>query len=122
VLVMRLLQGIFPPLTTPFYPDGNVYFKKLEHNVERLADDHANAAHFADGLRALGLRVEPPQTNIFYVDIAPEHVLPLSAHLAERGVLASIGTHTRLVTHLDVPRAKIDAALQAFREYPGWPA
>jgi dihydrodipicolinate synthase/N-acetylneuraminate lyase len=32
-----LLQGIFPPLTTPFYPDGNVYFKKLEHNVERYS-------------------------------------------------------------------------------------
>ncbi len=30
-----LLHGIFPPITTPYYPDGNVYFKKLEHNVER---------------------------------------------------------------------------------------
>ncbi|HEX3353779.1 MAG TPA: dihydrodipicolinate synthase family protein [Terriglobales bacterium] len=32
-----LLQGIFPPITTPFYPDGKVYFKKLEHNVERYS-------------------------------------------------------------------------------------
>jgi 4-hydroxy-2-oxoglutarate aldolase len=32
-----LLNGIFPPLTTPFYPDGNVYFKKIEHNVERYS-------------------------------------------------------------------------------------
>jgi 4-hydroxy-2-oxoglutarate aldolase len=32
-----LLQGIFPPVTTPFYPDGNVYYKKLEHNVERYS-------------------------------------------------------------------------------------
>jgi dihydrodipicolinate synthase/N-acetylneuraminate lyase len=32
-----LLSGIFPPITTPFYPDGNVYFKKLEHNVERYS-------------------------------------------------------------------------------------
>src|ERR1043165_8833856 len=32
-----LLQGIFPPITTPFYPDGNVYFKKLESNVERYS-------------------------------------------------------------------------------------
>jgi dihydrodipicolinate synthase/N-acetylneuraminate lyase len=32
-----LLQGIFPPITTPFYPDGNIYFKKLEHNVERYS-------------------------------------------------------------------------------------
>src|ERR1700676_3580698 len=32
-----LLHGIFPPVTTPFYPDGNVYFKKIESNVERYS-------------------------------------------------------------------------------------
>ena len=32
-----LLHGIFPPITTPFYPGGNVYFKKLESNVERYS-------------------------------------------------------------------------------------
>jgi 4-hydroxy-2-oxoglutarate aldolase len=32
-----LLQGILPPITTPFYPEGNVYFKKLEANVERYS-------------------------------------------------------------------------------------
>jgi dihydrodipicolinate synthase/N-acetylneuraminate lyase len=32
-----LLHGIFPPITTPFYPDGNVYLKKLESNVERYS-------------------------------------------------------------------------------------
>src|SRR6202049_4673724 len=32
-----LLNGIFPPITTPFYPDGNVYFKKIEHNVDRYS-------------------------------------------------------------------------------------
>ncbi len=32
-----LLNGLFPPITTPFYPDGNVYFKKLESNVERYS-------------------------------------------------------------------------------------
>src|SRR5713101_4228955 len=32
-----LLHGIFPPITTPFYPDGNVYHKKLEANVERYS-------------------------------------------------------------------------------------
>jgi 4-hydroxy-2-oxoglutarate aldolase len=35
--VLMLLQGIFPPVTTPFYPDGNVYYKKLEQNVERYS-------------------------------------------------------------------------------------
>jgi 4-hydroxy-2-oxoglutarate aldolase len=32
-----LLHGILPPITTPFYPDGNVYFKKLVSNVERYS-------------------------------------------------------------------------------------
>src|SRR5437879_11054320 len=32
-----LLHSIFPPITTPFYPDVNVYFKKLEANVERYS-------------------------------------------------------------------------------------
>jgi 4-hydroxy-2-oxoglutarate aldolase len=32
-----LLSGIFPPVTTPFYPDGNVYFKKLQANVEQYS-------------------------------------------------------------------------------------
>src|SRR5215472_7697869 len=32
-----LLQGILPPITTPFYPEGNVYHKKLEVNVERYS-------------------------------------------------------------------------------------
>ena len=32
-----LLHGIFPPITTPFYPDGQVYFKKLEANLERYS-------------------------------------------------------------------------------------
>jgi len=31
------LHGIFPPITTPFYPDGRVYHKKLEANVERYS-------------------------------------------------------------------------------------
>ena len=32
-----LLHGIFPPITTPFYPEGSIYYKKLEHNVERYS-------------------------------------------------------------------------------------
>lgn len=89
----------------------------LEYNVERLAEDHANAAHLADGLRTLGLAVEFPQTNILYLDIPPAHVSPLAQHLSRLGIRAAIGARTRLVTHLDVPRPSIDAALAGFREY-----
>lgn len=32
-----LLHGIFPAITTPFYPDGRVYYRKLEHNADRYS-------------------------------------------------------------------------------------
>jgi len=32
-----LMEGVFAPITTPFYPDERVYFKKLEFNVSRLS-------------------------------------------------------------------------------------
>jgi threonine aldolase len=95
---------------------GGLY--ALEHNVERLAEDHENASLLALGLRELGLVAEPPQTNILYVDIPVLHVNPLSEHLRRRGICASISPRTRLVTHLDVSRADIESALQAFRDYP----
>jgi threonine aldolase len=93
----------------------------LTHHVQRLADDHDNAERLASGLRGIGLAVEPPQTNVVFLDIPAEHVTALSAHLAQRGILASIGPRTRLVTHLDVSREKIEQTVQTFREYPGWP-
>jgi threonine aldolase len=92
----------------------------LEHNVERLAEDHGNALYLAAGLREIGLAVELPQTNIFHIDIPVRHVSPLTEYLLWRGVRASVEPRTRLVTHLDVPRAKIDIVLEAFREYPDW--
>ena len=94
----------------------------LEHHVQRLAEDHANAEYLAEGLRAAGLKVTPPQTNVVYVEVIPAQVDALKAHLRHRGVIASVAPRTRLMTHMDLPRAKIDAAIQAFREYPHWPA
>ena len=92
----------------------------LEHHVQRLADDHANAQYLAEGLRAMGLKVEPPQTNVVYVDIPAQQVAGLKIHLEQCGILASVAPHTRMVTHLDVARAKIEKTLQAFRDYPHW--
>ena len=36
-----LLEGLFLPLTTPFYGDGRVYLRKLEHNAERYSRTQA---------------------------------------------------------------------------------
>ncbi|MDB5986287.1 MAG: low-specificity L-threonine aldolase [Nevskia sp.] len=86
----------------------------LEHQVARLAEDHANAAYLAAGLRALGLAVEPVETNIVYMLLPSGKVAALNSRLQEQGVLASVAERTRLVTHLDVSRAQLDSVLQSF--------
>jgi threonine aldolase len=95
----------------------------LEHHVQRLAEDHDNAEVLAGGLRALGLQVAAPQTNVVYIDVPQALMAPLKAHLRARGVIASVASpRTRLMTHLDLPRAKVERALLAFREFPDWPS
>jgi threonine aldolase len=94
----------------------------LEHHIPLLEQDHANAEFIAQELRAMGLVSQPPQTNIVYVDIPERHAERLGAHLQERGILATVKPRTRLVTHLDVSRRKIETVLRAFREYPHWDA
>jgi threonine aldolase len=91
----------------------------LQHNVARLAEDHDNAEHLAQGLRAAGYLVTAPQTNIVYVDLAADEVGALSVHLSERRILATLAPRTRLVTHLDLGRTQIDAVISAFREFSG---
>jgi threonine aldolase len=90
----------------------------LEHNVERLADDHRNAADLSRGLGEIEqLRVTAPQTNIFYVEIPEAACAPLREHLARNGIRASIGLHTRLVTHLDVSAADVSRTIAVFKDF-----
>lgn len=89
----------------------------LEHNVERLAEDHACAERLARGLADLGLEVEPVQTNMVFVAIPRDACAPLQDHLANRGVTALVSPRTRLVTHLDVDAAGIDRAIAAIAEF-----
>jgi threonine aldolase len=89
----------------------------LDHHVQRLADDHANARRLADGLRGLpGVSVTPPQTNIVFVDLAPEKATGAVERLRQRGVLATGLYRLRLVTHLDVSAGDIDRVIQVLRE------
>ncbi len=93
----------------------------LAHHVTRLADDHALAQRLADGLGGLpGLVVEPPQTNILFVDLvgaAKARSAELIPFLAARGVLATGLYRLRFVTHLDVDSAGIDHTVAAMREF-----
>ncbi len=90
----------------------------LDHHVNRLADDHANARRLAEGLTGLsGVTVEPPQTNILFIDVAGERAATLLGHLKARNVLATGLYRLRFVTHLDVDAAGVDRAVAAIREH-----
>jgi threonine aldolase len=87
----------------------------LQHNVERLADDHARARRLADALAPYGV-VDPARvvTNLVPIDLtkAALDAPGLVAGAAERGVLIGMmdSQYARAVTHLDVDDAGIDRA------------
>jgi threonine aldolase len=89
----------------------------LDHHVARLADDHAHARALAEGLQGLaGVSVTPPQTNILFVDLAPEKAPGAVDRLRARGLLATGLYKLRLVTHLDVTGDDIERAIDILRE------
>jgi threonine aldolase len=90
----------------------------LEHHIERLAEDHANAAALAEGLQGLpGVTVHAPQTNIVFVDLAPEKAPGVVERLAAAGVLCTGLYRLRLVTHLDVNADDITRAIAVLRQH-----
>lgn len=91
----------------------------LDHHVDRLADDHANAGRLADELTRLGFGVTPPDTNLVFVDPRPVGLdaAAFAAAMADRGIeISTIGDRNRLCTHLDVSAEDVDAALDAVRD------
>jgi len=91
----------------------------LEHNIDRLAEDHARARRLAEGLAAAGLPVEPDdvETNFVQIDVEP---LGLSkpealerAHQAGVGISGTVHrARLRAVTHLDVDDDEIEQAIE----------
>lgn len=90
----------------------------LDHHVPRLAEDHENAALFAEGLRDLAeLSVEPALTNMVHAAAVPGRTPhDLTERLARRGVLCSGGGRLRFVFHLDVSREDTREAVRIVRE------
>jgi threonine aldolase len=91
----------------------------LDHNVERLAEDHANARRLAEGIAHIeGLRIDAGgvETNLVYFDVidTKRDAENVCAELMKRGVrMGAMGRQTiRAVTHLDVTVADIDVALR----------
>ncbi|HEX7073497.1 MAG TPA: GntG family PLP-dependent aldolase [Hyphomicrobiaceae bacterium] len=94
----------------------------LDHHVERLADDHANAALLSERIREIpGVRLMAPrpETNIVYFDTSGTG---LTAKAVTEALLAenvrmgtSYGGMIRAVTHLDVSRDDVEAAAAVLR-------
>lgn len=98
----------------------------LEHHVDRLADDHANARRLADGIREIeGLELRPPtvDTNLVIYRVDPKlgTGAEFAAQLKRRGLLISAfgGQLMRAVTHLDVSEADVKRAIEILREVAG---
>lgn len=90
----------------------------LDHNVTRLADDHANADRLARGLANIdGLTVEGGETNMVFVRVPAGRAAALGAHLTEQGIRTLPSARMRLVTHLDVDEKGIDRAIAAFKSF-----
>ncbi|KVD20312.1 threonine aldolase [Burkholderia ubonensis] len=90
----------------------------LEHNVERLADDHENAARLAAGLARIDeVKVLSHATNMVFAQFPEADCAPLEAWLKERGILTQMLYASRFVTHCDVSRDDVDTFVAAVGAY-----
>ena len=97
----------------------------LDHHVDRLAEDHANAKSLARGLRQVeGVAVEDPDTNLVFFDPRGAGMTgdALVTALRNDGIqLSVLGGRVRACTHLDVSADMIEEALAAIRRTLGRP-
>lgn len=89
----------------------------LQHNVARLKADHDNAAWLATQLSALGVDVVSQQTNMVFVKVPAAQVAALQSWMQASDVQISVGTQTRLVTHLDVSRQDLEQLVAYWRAF-----
>lgn len=90
----------------------------LDHNLDRLPEDHVRARHLASGWDSIdGVRSSPPDTNIVMIDLMREGLeeTVIASRLEQRGVLVLPAGPRRLraVTHLGVDDLGIDVAVEA---------
>ena len=92
----------------------------LDHHIDRLADDHANAKALARGLRQIpGVTVEEPETNLVFFDTSGAGLpsASLVAALRLQGVqISMLGGRIRACMHLDVTSAMVEETLSIIRE------
>jgi threonine aldolase len=92
----------------------------LDHHVDRLADDHANARALARGLSQInGIEVQQPETNLVFFNPNGAGISggKMVAELRQRGVLLAVmDGRIRACTHLDVTADMIEETVDLVRE------
>jgi threonine aldolase len=88
----------------------------LDHHIERLGEDHANATLLAMGLREASrgqLVIEMPHTNILWAEVPATLIVELNDYLKANGVLVSSAYgKQRWVTHLDISQNDVARAVE----------
>ncbi|MEM7325646.1 MAG: low-specificity L-threonine aldolase [Actinomycetota bacterium] len=92
----------------------------IENNIDRLADDHTNAARLGEGLGAIpGISVEAVNTNMVFLNIEDTSGALTEALAKEDILFPGSGGPTRLVTHLDVSAADVETTIDAVAAHLG---
>lgn len=92
----------------------------LENNIERLRDDHDNAALLGQGLsqiEELAVDQDLVQTNMVFVKPINGDAVALTDFLKSSGVLVDVGSTIRLVTHMQITRQDIEATITAVKRF-----
>ncbi len=92
----------------------------LQHNIGRLAEDHANAARLATALQdvpQVQVDMALVQTNMVFMTPAAGTAQALAQHLRQQGILLDPGATIRMVTHLDISQADVTAVIEAIRAF-----
>ncbi len=87
----------------------------LEHNIDRLAQDHANAERLAAGLERfleLSVQYHENQTNMVFFETDAGLARQLAGHLKRHNILITPSPITRLVTHLDISENDVSTTLK----------
>ena len=93
----------------------------LEHNIERLSQDHEHAMLLADSLakvEELEIQETAQRTNMVFVSMSESKLQDLAEFMRGRGILVTADENpVRLVTHLDIDQTGIQNTVEAFKDY-----
>lgn len=91
----------------------------LDHHVDRLADDHANALRLQHALSQIAeLSVEAAHTNMLYIEFASKEIgVRAGDYLRSKGIIISAGKRVRLVTHLDISADDVERFVAELKQF-----